>query len=61
MKCAKHPRYKGATKPRSSCETCWVFYLGMSEACYNCGCEVMTDGVIKGLSYGPAIGQGIKP
>lgn len=52
MKCKKHPSYKGSSKPKVNCEGCWVFYLGMSESCVACGCEVIAGQVLKGFNVG---------
>lgn len=39
--CLKHPKYGGIVPPKVACEDCWVMYLGISEACLNCGCEAL--------------------
>lgn len=49
MKCKKHPSYKGSSKPKANCEGCWIFYLGMSESCVNCGCEMLATDILAGL------------
>ena len=38
-KCPKHPRYRGLLAPKVLCRECWEYFLGMSEACVNCGCQ----------------------
>lgn len=49
MKCKKHPAYMGASKPKVNCEGCWIFYLGMSESCVACGCEILATDILAGL------------
>lgn len=31
MKCEKHPKYQGKSKPRNLCVTCWAMYLNITE------------------------------
>lgn len=29
--CEEHPKYKGKSKPRTSCENCWRYYLSLKD------------------------------
>jgi hypothetical protein len=39
--CSKHPKYRGLSKPRSTCERCWQIWFGICDYCVNSGCSVL--------------------